>query len=192
MAHLSMIQGVISRMSGFSATAKNFAVTASVAMVALAFDKGAPHLLWTGIGALVAFGAMDFYYHLLEVRFRELYQATVRSPLDLPSDMLLDAPEVTGEHVKKVLKSRTLLPFYVLLLFAFLIALYEASHVSTTKLESDRTATGDRGSPARQVSAVKERARGAVLNAAQANEQRAVRPVGNVVAPKDERSGNVQ
>jgi hypothetical protein len=170
-----MIQGVISRMSGFSAAAKNFALTASVAMVALAFDKGAPHLLYTGIGALVAFGAMDFYYHLLEVRFRELYQTTARSPLDPPSNMLLDAPEATGEHVKKVLKSRTLLPFYVLLLFAFGIALYEASYVSTTKLEPNSNAAGDSRSATTQVPAPKERAGGPVVRtAAEANDKRAV------------------
>jgi hypothetical protein len=191
-AHLGMIQGVISRMSGFSATAKNFAVTASVAMVALAFDRGAPHLLWTGIGALVAFGTMDFYYHLLEVRFRELYQATARSPLDPPSDMLLDAPDATAQHIKKVLKSRTLLPFYVLLFFASAIALYEASHVSTAKLEPDPTPARDSRGPPAQVTAAKERAGGPVLNTAQANQQRVVRAVGNAAALKDERSGNVQ
>jgi hypothetical protein len=127
-----MIQGVISRMSGFSATAKNFALTVLVALVAVAFDKGA-HLLWTGIGALCLFAIMDLYYHQLEVRFRELYRSTASSPLDPPSDMQLRAPALAGEHVKKVLTSWTFLPFYVLLLISFVIALCEAAHVSPSR-----------------------------------------------------------
>jgi hypothetical protein len=124
-----MIQGVISRMSGFSATAKNFALTVLVALVAVGFDKGA-QLLWTGIGALFLFAAMDFYYHQLEVRFRELYETVAQTPLNPPSDMLLRAPKPTGAHVKKVLSSWTFLPFYVPLLISFAIALCEARHVS--------------------------------------------------------------
>jgi hypothetical protein len=159
-----MIQGVISRMSGFRATAKIFAVTVLVALVAVAFDRGA-HLLWTGIGALASFLAMDFYYHLLEVRFRELYRTTALSPLDPPSDMLLDAPPATGAHAKKVLKSRTLLPFYVLLLFAFVIALYEAAHVSPAKLESNGAATRDSGGPSGQIAPSAERTGGTAVRA---------------------------
>lgn len=41
-AHLNMIQGVISRMSGFSASAKNFCVTVSAAIIAVAFQKPVP------------------------------------------------------------------------------------------------------------------------------------------------------
>lgn len=148
-----MIQGVISRMSGFSANAKNFAVTVLVALVAVAFEKGVS-LLWTGVGALAAFALMDIYYHLLEVRFRELYRTTALQPLGQPSDMLLDAPSATAAQVKKVLTSPTLLLFYVLLLFAFRIALYEAAHVSATKPESVGVAAGNsRGSPSGKVAA---------------------------------------
>jgi hypothetical protein len=156
-----MIQGVISRMSGFSASAKNFAVTVLVALVALAFDKGAS-LFWTGVGALVTFLAMDFYYHLLEVRFRELYRSTANSPLDLPSNMLLDAPKATGAHMKKVFRSLTLLPFYVLLLFAFAIALYEAAHVSAPGVEFQPVAARGVGRSSPQNPAVRERPRGSI------------------------------
>jgi len=124
-----MIQSVISRVSGFSATVKNFAVTVSVAMVAVAFDKHIPLPLWTGAAAIGAFLLMDGYYHLLEIRYRELYKATAKQPIDAGSDMLLDAPNPTWPNLRKLLFSKTLLPFYVLLWFTLGIALKEASNV---------------------------------------------------------------
>jgi hypothetical protein len=120
-----MIQDVISRMAGFSATAKNFAVTVSVGVAAVAFDKAIPELLWAGVVAVAAFLLMDFYYHLLEVRFRELYRRTAERSLLEGSDMLLDPPGATLANVSKVLKSWTLLPFYVFVLFLFGIALWK-------------------------------------------------------------------
>lgn len=141
-----MIQGVISRMSGFSATVKNFAVTLSVAIAAIAFDKEAPQLFWAAAAATVLFFAMDAYYHLLEVRYRELYRATATNPIEKGSDMLLDAPKANAASVRKVLSSLTLAPFYVLLLFSQWIAVKEAHHVLNPKVESVASAAGHVGS----------------------------------------------
>jgi hypothetical protein len=165
-----MIQGVISRMSGFSATAKNFAVTAAVAVVAIAFDKEAPPLLWAGIAATALFLLMDGYYHLLEVRFRELYRVTAERPIDAGSDMLLDAPAATSANVWKMIKSPTLLPFYVLLLFALLIALKEAPHVPAAKIDAKPLAARDTASDATQIPAAPtQRAGGPVRHSAEAD-----------------------
>jgi hypothetical protein len=169
-----MIQGVISRMSAFSATAKNFAVTVAVAVVAIAFDKEAPPLLWAGIAATAVFLLMDGYYHLLEVRFRELYRTTAERPIEAGSDMLLDAPPATGANVWKVAKSRTLLPFYVLLLFALVIALLEANDVHTAKVRPDGIAAGNRASASGQITpTATERAGRPVRHSAEVHEQRA-------------------
>jgi hypothetical protein len=99
--------------------------------------------------------------------------------------MLLDAPHATGEHVEKVLKSRTLLPFYVLLLFAFTIALYEADHVSTAKLEPDpASASSARGGPSGKVAAPEQRAGELPEHpAAGTKEKRAGGPIRNPDAP---------
>jgi hypothetical protein len=76
---------------------------------------------------MAAFLIMDGYYHLLEVRYRELYKAVATQPIGAGSDLLLEAPRPTWANFRKVLVSKTLLPFYVLLLFATWFALKEAS-----------------------------------------------------------------
>jgi hypothetical protein len=123
-----MIQGVISRVSGFSAAAKNFAVTVLVALSAFAFEKQTTAPLWAATVAVAAFLIMDGYYHLLEVRYRQLHEATARKSIEEESDMLLEAPKPTWANFRKVVVSKTLLPFYVLLMFAMWFALEEASN----------------------------------------------------------------
>lgn len=122
-AHLSMIQGVISRVSGFSAAVKNFAVTVVVALAVFAFDKKVVTPLLAAAVAVGAFLIMDGYYHLLEVRYRELHKAIAKKPIEAGSDMLLEAPRPTWANFRKVITSKTLLPFYVLLLFSLWFAL---------------------------------------------------------------------
>lgn len=177
-------------MSGFSATAKNFAVTVSVAVVAVAVDKGVPALLWAGGVAVIAFLLMDGYYHLLEVRFRELYRATALRPIESGSDMLLEAPKTTTANVKKVLLSVTVLPFYVLLLFALLVALNEVKHVHAAELEAVPLAACDPcASPSGQAFAGAQRAGGPSQSAKA--DKRLDRPAGSSVPLKDERAGDV-
>jgi hypothetical protein len=161
-AHLGMIQGVISRMSDHSSTAKNFAVTVAVAVIAIAYDKDAPPVLWAGILAMCAFLVMDAYYHLLEVRYRGLYRSVAEQPIEAGSNLLLDAPPATRANRLKVLKSRGLLPFYVLLLFPLLFALYEAPHVSAHRIETITASARDTGSNAGHSPAATERVGGAV------------------------------
>jgi hypothetical protein len=138
-----MIQGVISRVSGFSAAVKNFAVTVLVAMALFAFEKHAAAPLWAATVAIAAFLIMDGYYHLLEVRYRELHKTIAKQPIEAGSDMLLEAPAPTWANFRKVLLSKTLLPFYVLLLFATWFALEEASddHQANATAVSNRAGT---------------------------------------------------
>jgi hypothetical protein len=182
-----MIQGVISRMSGFSATAKNFAVTVGVAIVAISFDKGAPALLWAGIAATAVFLLMDAYYHLLEIRFRELYRTTASSSLDQSSDMLLDAPKATAANVWKVCKSITLLPFYVLLLFALGFALHEAYDAQADATPARHLTSASSGE---ESAAPSQRVGGPAGPTAKANDERAVRPVWIAAPAENKRAGN--
>lgn len=145
-AHLGMIQGVIARVSGFSAATKNFAVTVLVALAVFAFDKQSPAPLWAATVAMAAFLIIDGYYHLLEVRYRELYKATAQKPIDAGSDMLLEAPKPTWANCRKTISSKTLLPFYVLLLFSMWFALKEAHYVTVaTDPIAARNLAGDAG-----------------------------------------------
>jgi hypothetical protein len=168
-----MIQGVIARMATFSASAKNFAVTVSVGISAVAFDRDIPEILWAGVAAVAAFLLMDFYYHLLEVRFRELYKCEVAQPLDRHPDMLLAPPKATLGNVAKVLGSRTLLPFYVFVLFLLGIGLWEGSYVPKAHAAPIRDLAG--------ASAPDE-----------TSTKRVERPIRSEVATDHKRSGNVR
>lgn len=88
-AHLSMIQGVIARMSGFSANAKNFCVTIIAAIIAVAFDKDVPLLGYGAATIIMVFALMDTYYLSLERRFRNLYERSANTPADEAVNMSL-------------------------------------------------------------------------------------------------------
>ncbi len=79
-AHLNMIQSVISRMSGFSAVAKNFCVTINAAILGFAFQKQNSALMWAAVAVILIFYAMDTYYLALEKRFRALYEDVAARP----------------------------------------------------------------------------------------------------------------
>lgn len=179
-------------MSGFSATAKNFAVTVAIAVGALGFEKAEPALLWAGAVAVIAFLLMDGYYHLLEVRFRELYRTTAVLPIEAGSDMLLDAPKGDRANVWKVLTSATLLPFYVLLLFVLGIVIIEVNNVHAAKLETVAVAArDDRESISGRKDAPPERA-GGPEQVAKADDKRTDRPVGAATPTKGQRAGDAR
>lgn len=73
LGHLNILQGIISRLAGYSATVKNFSVTVTAALVALALDKGGAEALWVGVGAAVVFALLDAYYLSRERAFRDQY-----------------------------------------------------------------------------------------------------------------------
>jgi hypothetical protein len=155
-----MIQGVISRVSGFSAAVKNFAVTVLVGLVVFAFEKEAVAPLRTAIVAIAAFLLMDGYYHLLEVRYRELHKAVANAPIEAGSSMLLEAPKPSWANVRKVISSKTLLPFYVLLLFSSWIALKESPYVHPVKTEANTAAISNSSITGGQASTAGERVEG--------------------------------
>lgn len=73
LAHLAMIQGVIGRMAGYSASVKTFTLTVSAALVAVAFDKDLPVLFYAGTLIAAVFALLDAYYLTIEKSFRDLY-----------------------------------------------------------------------------------------------------------------------
>ena len=91
LAHLNMLQGVIGRMSGYSSSVKNFAVTIAAASLALAFDKANSLPLWIALGASSLFAILDAYYLSKEKGFRKAYERVARSPLQNAQDMAIKA-----------------------------------------------------------------------------------------------------
>lgn len=128
LAHLSMIQGIIARVSGFSANAKNFCITVLAALVAVAFQKPVPELVWAGIAVPLLFALLDAYYLAQEKRFRDLYEATASRPLASGDDMSLKPASLTAKRIVRAVISWSVLGVYSALLVGMSVLLYIASH----------------------------------------------------------------
>lgn len=71
--HLSMIQGVIQRMSSNSSGCKAWCITLVSAILVIVADKGKPEYVWIAIIPSFLFAALDVYYLALEKGFRNSY-----------------------------------------------------------------------------------------------------------------------
>lgn len=89
---LTILQGIISRMAGYSAAVKNFSITVTAASVALAYQQHEPNALKIGLGAVVFFAFVDAYYLGLERAFRELYGTKAARPLAEAEDLTIARP----------------------------------------------------------------------------------------------------
>ena len=134
-AHLNMIQGVIGRMSGFSANAKNFCITICAAIIAVGFQNRSPMLNWAALGVIALFFLMDTYYLSLERRYRDFYEQVTKRPPEAEPNMSLRADPLTLSHFGKAMGSVSVLPFYALLMASMLGLLYVATHVQHTSSE---------------------------------------------------------
>lgn len=148
-AHLSMIQGIIGRMSGFSASAKNFCITICAAIIAVGFQNGAPMLSWAALGVVVLFFLMDTYYLSLERRYREFYEEVTKRSADAEPDLSMKAERLTISHFAKAMGSVSVLPFYALLVASMLSLLYVAAHVQHTSTEASTIRTGSNAGAAK-------------------------------------------
>lgn len=117
-AHLNMIQGAVTRMSGFSANAKTFCVTILAAIIALAVQTGTIKLSLGAIVAVICLGFLDLYYLTLELRFRSEYERVAMRPLTDAADLRIKPSKFTVACLKKALSSLSIVLFYVPILLA--------------------------------------------------------------------------
>lgn len=116
-AHLSMIQGVITRMSGFSASAKTFTITILAGLAAISLQADAAQLGVIAMISTVTLFLVDSYYMTLEVRFRTLYDEVAARDLDQASDLKI-VPSIKPGDKKKAINSKSNWLFYGPVLFA--------------------------------------------------------------------------
>lgn len=129
-AHLGMIQSIIARLSGFSANAKTFCITILAALVAVAFQKSVPELIWAGVAVPLVFALLDAYYLALEKRFRSLYSTVCARPLDQAEDLTINSDPLSATDVAKTLFSLSVAGVHVPLLLGMCALLYVAAHAS--------------------------------------------------------------
>jgi hypothetical protein len=92
LGHLNMIQGIIGRVAGFSAAAKNFSVTLAAAAVAVNLAEDNKGLLWIALGSALLLATIDAYYLAQEKAFRNLYDSIASRPLDKAADLRIKRP----------------------------------------------------------------------------------------------------
>jgi hypothetical protein len=110
MGHLGMIESVISRLSSHSATVKNFCLTVSAGVFALAVTNSEEQLLWIAVAAPLLFAFLDAYYLGIERAFRDFYHTVANRPLSEAGSVNMD--QETARPLKAFI-SPTVWPFYV-------------------------------------------------------------------------------
>lgn len=117
-AHLNMIQGAVTRMAGFSASAKTFCVTILAAIIALAVQAGTAKLALGAIVAVICLGLLDLYYLTLELRFRSEYDRIAKRSLSEAADLRIKPAKFTVACFSKAATSLSILLFYIPILLA--------------------------------------------------------------------------
>ena len=92
LGHLNMVQGVIGRVAGFSATVKNFSIILAAAAVAVNVAEDQRGFPWIAFAAVLLLLIIDAYYLAQEKAFRELYNEIAERPLSEASDLRIKRP----------------------------------------------------------------------------------------------------
>ncbi len=119
-AHLSMIQSVITRMSGFSASAKTFTITILAGLAAISLQADAAQLGVIAMIAAIILFLIDTYYMILELRFRAFYDEVIARDL-ADAAALQIAPIVKPGDRTRAINSKSNWLFYGPVLFACIL-----------------------------------------------------------------------
>jgi len=124
LGHLNLVQGVVSRLAGFSANVKNFCVTIFLAIAGAAFQYDSSALLLAGAPAVLLFAALDTYYLAQECRFRRFYDAVRDRPLEQATGLDLAPPALALADYAAATRSFSTGGFYALLFASVVLLLF--------------------------------------------------------------------
>lgn len=123
LGHLNIVQGIIGRLAGYSATVKNFSITLAAAAVAVNLSEDQNGLLGIAIAAVGLFMVIDAYYLAQEKAFRDLYDEIATRPLSEAADLRIDRHNL---QPLRALRSFSVWGFYLpQLVVAGLLMLYK-------------------------------------------------------------------
>lgn len=112
-----MLQSIIQRMAGNSASCKTWCVTIVSAIVVAVADKGNPQLLWIAALPIPVFAALDIYYLGLEKGFRDCYNRFVTKATSgslAPDDLYcISLSKHAGSFRLESILSYSILGFYL-------------------------------------------------------------------------------
>lgn len=124
-AHVALLQGIINRLAGNSATCKTWCLTLVGALLSLAAAAHAPTIARLMLLPSAIFGLLDAMYLGHENAYRALYTkivAEMRSGSYDRSQVYTAAVPMTRSHFVDALRSWSVWPLYVGLIFLYLIA----------------------------------------------------------------------
>ena len=122
-AHLQIVQSVIARMSAYSASVKNFAITIVAGMLAFYSQRPDDRIFLFTALSVAALLLLDAHYLRLEKAFRAQYERIRLLPLSSPTDFAIECAASDKPTMASVACSWSVSTFYVPLL-AGLLALY--------------------------------------------------------------------
>jgi len=124
LAHLQMLQAIISRMAGNSFLLKGWSVTLVAALFALAADKANVYFVYLAYFPVVMFWCLDGYFLRQERLFRGLYDR-VRNTPEEQIDFSMDTGVVSAQIADwfTVCLSSTLLLFHGTVLTSVVIVM---------------------------------------------------------------------
>jgi len=126
-AHMSLLQGIITRLANNSASCKTWCLTLVGALVSLAGATHVPGIITFALVPVVIFGFMDTMYLAQEKAYRDLYTQVVNA-IRNGSYALGNVYEVRaplGFHrFYSALRSWSIFPVYLGLILAYLVVRY--------------------------------------------------------------------
>lgn len=119
--HLEMLQGVITRMAGNSASLKNYCMTIAAAIIGLAAAIQKPEILYYTAPLVVIFGVLDGHYLRLERAFRDKFNSVRSAGLAEKPDFLISPSWTAGHGIMSGFWSWSVWLFYLPIVAVFLI-----------------------------------------------------------------------
>jgi len=122
-AHMNMIQGIVTRLETNCFTLKALAMTLAAALLAFAGSVEKPSWIYALAGSLpvVVFWIMDARYLRLGRLFRHLFTAVRKGDASEPFTMDISSYTKTEQSVLRIAFSWSILWYYAAILVAFLI-----------------------------------------------------------------------
>ncbi|MBE9140448.1 hypothetical protein IQ254_25150 [Nodosilinea sp. LEGE 07088] len=128
LAHLGILQDIVTRMANNSASCKTWCITLVSAILVLIADKGEAKFVGLALLPVILFGLLDAYYLCQERAFRAGYNAFVtklHNGQATTADLFRLAPPAGTSVVQGLLKALTsfaVYPFYLTLLAMIVVA----------------------------------------------------------------------
>ena len=110
--HLEMLQNVISRMAGNSASVKNYSMTIAAAIIGLATAIQQAEVLLYTVPIILIFGVLDAHYLRLERAFRDQFNSVRKSGIEEMPDFLISPSWSAGHKMFSGILSWSVWLFY--------------------------------------------------------------------------------